>query len=244
VYLTTTFEPEVGGTVRQIGNQARELAASGYDATVLTARSRAALQRSEERDGILVHRFASIPGPAGQALLILQWSWWLLLNRRRVAVVQAVMHPEFLCCAAFAGLLARSTMLWVTDGDAERNLAPNRHPVGLLIRAARRRLVKAVPNIVLTPAMREEVSPYATAAPIVIPVPVDCGHFRAPTEAERQDARERLQLDDDEVALLYVGHVEPRKGLHNLLQALGSISGARVRLFVVALPGRPNTSRT
>jgi glycosyltransferase involved in cell wall biosynthesis len=242
VYLISTFEPEIGGTVTQIARQARELIARGYSATVLTVRSRDELAYQEERGGIRILRFGNSGGRAGELRAMTQWGRWLARHRDTVSIVQAVMHPEYLWCAEAAGLGSRALMLWVTRGDADSTLGRADTPPGRLIAIARRAAVRRASHVVLTPVMRAEVARYTSNTPVVIPVSVDGAHFGVATSSERADARARLGLVDGDVMLLFTGHVEPRKGLHHLVEALASIPRQDIRLCVVGGASAQNES--
>jgi glycosyltransferase involved in cell wall biosynthesis len=241
VYLTSTFEPELGGTVRQSANQARALRNRGYEVTILTRRTRPDLPTKEQRGGLQIRRFGGRPGRLGEFLAMLGWAGWLLRRRRRVAAVQVVMHPEFLLSAVAAGLLTRASMLWVGRGDADMTLSGAGGRVFRLLRFARRVVVKRAHNIVLTPQMATEVARYSAAEAAVIPVPVDSEHFRPPTRSERERARYRLGLSEADTLLLYTGHLEPHKGLHNLLDALSVTSLDTYKLCVVGGARKPRT---
>ena len=182
VYLTSTFEPEIGGTVTQTSKQARELVARGYAVTVLTVRSRDELARQEQRGGVRILRFGHWQGRAGELRAMMQWGRWLARHRDNISIVQAVMHPEYLWCAAAAGLGSRAVMLWVTRGDADSTLGQADTLPGRLMAIARRAAVRRASHVVLTPVMRTEVARYTTNKPVVIPVSVDsdplwCRHF-------------------------------------------------------------------
>lgn len=63
---------------------------------------------------------------------------------------------------------------------------------------------------------------FGTVAPTtwVIPNGVDLDLYRPPTESEWREARNRLGLQDDVNAVLFVGHEFGRKGLSSLIEAL------------------------
>ncbi len=242
VYLISTFEPEIGGTVSQASSHARELIARGYTVTVLTMMSRDGLSHQEQRCGIEILRFGNFRGRAGQLRAMIQWSRWLRRHREAISAVQVVMHPEYLWCARAAGLSSRAVMLWVTRGDADKTLARAGTLPARVIAAARRVAVRRGSHVVLTPVMRAEVKRYTTNDPVVIPVSVDGAHFGLATPSERADARSRLGLLDTDVLLLFTGHIDPRKGLHHLIEALASIPRRDVRLCVVGGPSVHNES--
>lgn len=116
VYLTSTFEPDIGGTVRQVAGQARALAARGYRITVLTKKTKPHAASTEQLDGINVVRLNYRPGRAGDLLYLLASGLWLCKHRQRIDMVQAVLHPEFLLPTLPAGLLNRTALLWVGRG--------------------------------------------------------------------------------------------------------------------------------
>ncbi len=70
----------------------------------------------------------------------------------------------------------------------------------------------------------------------VIPNGVDGERFRPPTDAERQAAREALNLDDEHRVALFVGYEFERKGLEHAIAAL--VDATTVLLLAVGGYGR------
>jgi glycosyltransferase involved in cell wall biosynthesis len=85
--------------------------------------------------------------------------------------------------------------------------------------------------------MRTELTTLEISEVVIIPVPVDTTRFRRPTELEKRDARARLELVSESV-ILFVGHLQERKGIDLLLRALRNLrnSGRNACLVVVGGP--------
>jgi D-inositol-3-phosphate glycosyltransferase len=115
--------------------------------------------------------------------------------------------------------------------------------------AIERRLLHTVDAVVAaTPIDREHMLSSYAAPPdriAVIPPGVDLRSFRPLAPAERNTARARLGLPPDAHLLLWVGRVEPLKGLDSLIEALALLVARRpalreqVRLLLVG--GEPET---
>jgi len=82
--------------------------------------------------------------------------------------------------------------------------------------------------------MASELEQRGIAVDAIIPVPTDSSRFRPASARERSDARARLAVTAD-VTIVFTGHLEPRKGVDQLLRAFASIveGGASVHLLVV-----------
>jgi glycosyltransferase involved in cell wall biosynthesis len=240
VFLVSTFEPAVGGTVRQTANQARALRRRGFDVTVLTRRHDDELPATEERDGVRVVRVGPRGlGAAGKLWALCRWAGFLRRRRGELVAVQAVMHPDFLLSAALAGVWKRAALLWVTDGDAQlalRGRTRARRPLAALRRFA----VRRVANVVLTPGMADELRGFGVSEPRVIPVPVDLDRFRPAEPDHRRRAREALGVDERQVVVAFSGHIEPRKRLDRLIGAQASLVRAGRELHLLIVGGDPN----
>jgi glycosyltransferase involved in cell wall biosynthesis len=217
VFAVPDFEPAVGGTTRQVGLQARELAARGYDVAVVTRRRSRGWARHERLAGIDVYRF----GPPGRSraadlLALTDVGAWLARRRGSISALVSVMWPDLQTAAAAAGLLDRAVTVWAIEGEAAAAVGGS---VPGLSRF-RRRLLARSGHVVLTPAIAAELAASLPGSPAsVIPVPVDSRHFRPPSGAERASARERLGLTATAFVAVYVGHLEARKAVDKLVDA-------------------------
>jgi glycosyltransferase involved in cell wall biosynthesis len=239
VFVVPDYEPTLGGTTRQTRNQARELHARGYDVLVLTQRLQAHWPRSEVRDGIRLRRL----GPSGRTslrmkLLVLAVAWWLRRHRDEIAVVNAIMYPDFVVSAALAGLAERTVMCWAGLGDATDTLGRSgalRAP----LRAIRRRALMRGAQVALTPALADELDGLGLSRDVnVIPTPVDIEAFQPPPGEQREQARRDLGVRDDELVIAYTGHLRALKRVERLVEAFRLLveSGRPARLLLVGSP--------
>ena len=223
VVVVPDFEPATGGTVRQVGNQARAVAARGRPVTVLTRRLHASWPRRELRDGIEVVRVG--PGGRGrlpEKLSVVAVAAWLYRTRRHIGVVHVVMYADFALSAWAAGLGASTVVTWAARGDATDVVGPAATLAHRLQRALRRRVLARCRHVALTPTIARELAELGLASTVeVIPVPVDGSWFRPPSGAERRHARRRLGLAADELVVVYTGHLRALKCVDHLVEAFG-----------------------
>lgn len=229
VFAVPDFEPAVGGTTRQVGLQARAFAARGHEVVVVTRRRKRSWPRQERLEGLDVHRV----GPPGrgrlqEALALLALGGWLRRRRRRIGTVATVMWPDAQAAAFAGGVLPRTVTVWAIRGEAEAALAEGHSVTRRLVSRLRRRLLRRTPHVVLTSSMAAELTANGAGAPVVIPVPVDCRHFRPPSAEERAEARRALGIEPTSFVAVYVGHLEVRKAVDRLVEAL--------RLLVATVP--------
>jgi glycosyltransferase involved in cell wall biosynthesis len=67
---------------------------------------------------------------------------------------------------------------------------------------------------------------------------VDLDRYTPPSDTERQAARERLGIEDDEYLIVYIGRIDAVKGIDTLINATNRLveQGLRVRLVVAGRP--------
>lgn len=237
VFVTPDFEPTAGGTTSQIAAQARALRARGHDVVVLTQRLERGWPRAEVRGGLSVRRF----GPSGRGslamkALLLRVAWWLRRRRHRITAVHVIMYPDFALAARLAGLGKRTVMVWAGLGDATDTLGRIPDLLRRVLRGARRRALARVSHVALTPALSAELALHGlTRAVSIVPTAVDTVRFRPPTAEERATARRAIGIADDEVALVYTGHLRSLKRVDRIVDALARLvaGGHPVRLVVV-----------
>jgi glycosyltransferase involved in cell wall biosynthesis len=236
VFAVPDFAPAVGGTSSQVGLLGRALAARGHEVAVVTRRRNRSWPRRESRDGLLVRRFG-LPGYGRLAdkLSALAPVPWLLLRRGRIQVLVTVQWADSIFAAALAGLLPRTFVVWAARGDPTDALRPAGRPPRRAQAALRRRLAVRPLHVALSPAMREELVELGVPRVAIVPVPIDAAAFRPPSPAERAAARGKLGVENDELAICYLGHLRALKAVDRLVDAFAGLvaDGVPARLIVV-----------
>jgi glycosyltransferase involved in cell wall biosynthesis len=247
VFAVPDFEPAVGGTVRHAGLLARELGRRGSNVVVVTRRRNSADRGVEQIGGLCVVRIGpSGTGLVGESLALASLALWLRRRRRAIAIVQTLMWPDASAAAAFAGLLPRTVVMWAIRGEITRAVQERRGLArGLLVRARRRQLGRCV-HAALTPTMHTEI--IETGLPVesvVIPVPVDVAAFLPATPTERARVRAKLGISREAFVLLYVGHLERRKAVEQLVEAFSELAAAGPEACLLLVGGgRPGLENT
>lgn len=235
VFAVPDFEPAVGGTTRQTGLQARELAARGHRVAVVAHRTDGRWAKREARDGLTVYRIGRAGRGRLSEKLALGMLWlWLARRRGRIDILQTVMWANGALAATAAGLREHTAVLWAIDGevaDATDLGRPGLGPLSRLLRRARHKALTSCEHVVLTPKMLEELSAHGLSGR-VIPVPVDGKNFRPPNEEERSEARRQLEIEPTELVVLTLGHLQARKRIDRLIDAFARIEQP-ARLVIV-----------
>lgn len=186
--------------------------------------------RCQSIDGITVYRIG-VPGRGIVAKLIaLCANWWWLFNRRsNVSLASAMLDPDFAMIARLAGI-PDVTMTWVTTGDPRRFLTGALGPL-------RRVLLRGVRHVVLTTKMQRELGAVGFPNATVIPVPVDPVRFPIRDDQGKLRARDALMVQGQHI-ILFVGHLQHRKGIDLLLEAFALLPDPSrdLRLFIVGAP--------
>ena len=247
VFAVPDFEPTLGGTTRQTGNEARALLRLGYDVAILTQRLDPKWPRSERTEGLRVRRLR----PSGRSALlmkgfVLSTAWWLRRHRREIKAVHVLMYPDLAIASVLAGLGDRTVMSWAGLGDATDAVTPSGSALRRALGAGRRRMLSRIAHIALTPAIADELGRIGLGRDVtVVPTPVDTTRFRPPSEQERTAARSALHLDGDELAVVYTGHLRALKRLDALIDAFALLvaDGRHARLLMVG-GSRPDLQDT
>jgi glycosyltransferase involved in cell wall biosynthesis len=185
-------------------------------------------------EGIYVRRIA-LPGRGrlAKALdLVLAWLW-LARRRRSLDAVSVMMDADFALAACAAGLGRSTVVTWVTRGDATRLLGGRAGGV-------RRRLLRGCGQVVLTPRMEDELHELGVPEVSIIPVPVNTSRFRPPSALEKADAVRDLKINGGTI-VLFVGHLQERKGVDLLIQAFGQVVDAGIDAHLVIVGGPVQT---
>ena len=236
VFAVPDFEPTIGGTTRQSRNQAEALAARGGTVTIVTQRLDRTWPRREHSGSVTVRRLGPMHrNRTAMKFLVVRLAWWLRRHRRSIDVVQVIMYPDFVLSAWLAGVSDRTAMCWAGLGDATDVLAPTGRPARALVRAFRRRVMRKVTHVALTPALRDELTAMGIDKVAVIPTPVDLAAFHPPDPDERRAARARLGIADGQLAVVYTGHLRALKRVDRLVDAIALRvrAGVDARLFLV-----------
>src|SRR5262249_45653469 len=236
VFVVPDFVPTLGGTTRQTQNQARELAARGYDVVIVTQRVEPQWPRAEIVDGIRVRRVGlSSRTRLRMKLLVLSVALWLRRRRNDIAAVNVIMYPDFVVSAALAGVADRTVMCWAGLGDATDTIG-GASTVRAPLRSVRRRALSQAAQVALTPALRHELDDLGIGHDVtVIPTPVDVNEFRPATPSERTEARDALRIDETDFVIAYTGHLRGLKRVERLAEAFALLvtSGRPARLLLV-----------
>ena len=237
VLAVPDYLPSLGGTTRQARNQAFGVRDVGRRAIVVTQRIDRRWPARQRVDRIEVVRL----GPSSRHRVAMKWfvaraALWMRRHRHEIDVVNAVMYPDLAVSASLAGLGKTAVVCWAGLGDATDTLGPGRGPIHRLLVALRRRLLRSVTHVALTPAIRDELASVGVHGRVhVIPTPIDLDRFAPSEPAARERARHDLGLNADDVAILYVGQLRALKRVDQLIEAFAQVRRQRsaVRLFLV-----------
>jgi glycosyltransferase involved in cell wall biosynthesis len=220
----------VGGAERSLVEEAEALSARGHEFVVAYRVADSFVPRYEAIGATLVPTTFTM-------------SRWhplrSLLGMARAVRPLCTTQPDAVYCNF---LYTLPLCLWVARRLSIPIVAAIREP---LVGGLRRRLYRRLLHRVTTVAFMSEQqrSDYERAEMVppgasVIRNGIDTRHFRPPSVAERDAARRTLALGPEAVAVLYLGRLDPTKGIDTLLEALTRIDDARV-VGLIAGHGSP-----
>ena len=243
VLAVPDFLPTLGGTSRQAANLARALGARGFEVIVLTQHIDPSWPQTEMIDGIRVVRL----GPSARTGIamkrfVINVAVWTLARRGSITIFHAIMYPDLAVASTAVGLGNVTVHTWAGLGDATDTLSQGA-PSWLkrALAALRRRALRPVHHIVLTPAIEQELFDVGCHNNIsVIPTPVDTTRFTPPAPEQRAAARRALGVGPDTIVFVFAGHLRQLKRVDALIDAFKLVvdqlqaesASARVRLFI------------
>lgn len=225
VFVVPDFEPLAGGTTRQAGYQARELISQGHEVVLVTRRRTKSMAKNEVLTGLPVVRIG-LGGWSGVAekLALLELAWWLRRRRSQVDVVQVLMQGDVATSARLAGVARRTWITWAGLGDATDLLRrPERPGPRRAQWAFRRGALRMCRHIALSQPLVDELRRGGLDVAAEIPVPIDLETFRPPSPGERAAARAAAGLVDDELVVVFVGHLRRLKAVDRLVTAFAAL---------------------
>ena len=222
--LIPGFYPGIAGAERQAQALSKALIANGWRVNVLTRRHTGYahlgdLPAKDEVDGIPLTRLYSRGAAKVRAVLYVINALWYLLRRGRRGIYHAhdIGSVGWLAVAA-RYLLGGRCLVKLRGGYSyyQRRFSAGfgRWQFSALLRLVDRVIVV---NSEVERLVRDlGIPPHRVAR---IPNSTDTGSFRPASAAERLMARERLGLSPEQRVCLYVGRLEPIKGVDVLLRA-------------------------
>ncbi len=223
--VSTYFHPIVGGAERQAFALAKQLLKEGHSVTVATCRF-PHLQARETVEGIHIHR---IIRPVSRGVLyggsyLTSLGTYLWMRRRDYDLIHVhLLFLDALAAGVIGGALKKPIVVKAACGGDFGDVARlERVGHAALWRAGFQRINRVVAT---SGQVVEELVGYGMPQERIIQIPnsVDVERYR-PSE-DRERAKRSLGLVGDVV--VFVGRLDPQKGLGTLLDAWGSVVAAR-----------------
>lgn len=213
---------DYSGEAIQLRALGPRLQAAGVEVRVLTSHV-ARRDAEDEVDGVRVIRLAAPAGLRRSARFAQRMPMWLLRHRREWDIVH--IHStarSALAALAATRILGKKSMLKFTlMGSDDAITVRESRLSGIKMRLLRLADAYAAPSTALAESVWAAGLPAERVARI--PNGVDLSKFAPPTEDERARLREnlldRFQWPHDAVLALFVGGIEPRKGIGVLARA-------------------------
>jgi glycosyltransferase involved in cell wall biosynthesis len=244
--VTARFHPAIGGSEFQVRRMAKELRATGRAVHVLTRRHwnepHPPLAPTDFVDGVPVVRVASRgPGRLGSFLYVLSGLWYLLRHGRG-----GIYHAHDTGLAAWLAILAATlfrgrSVVKLRTGRLgyERRYAslPDRINLLAVLRLADRLIV-----------VNSEVRRYLEELGVdgrrvaFVPNGIDTDIFVPDPTTDKNAGRRRLGIDPEVSVILWVGRVDPVKGLDLLLRSWAGLPAAVRRGARLVLVGEGGES--
>jgi glycosyltransferase involved in cell wall biosynthesis len=252
--LTETFYPEIGGGETQARSLAEGLRRQGWNALVLTRRSRTGLNRYEVVNGVPVYRI--LPNGAGHgkkwglvlssfpALIRLRHQYDVVfVSGFRILGITAVMVSTLLgkTCILKADSLGEMSGEYFAAGLARLRLRPSLFVFRFFLSLRNRLLKQADAFVAISSVVADELAAQNVRASAIemIPNSVDTDRFCPVDPPGREALRRKLGLPLGHKIVIYTGRLVSYKGLPLLLRVWREIQRdhSDVRLLLVGSGG-------
>lgn len=230
---SSLFHPIVGGSERQAGLLASALVARGHEVEVVTQRV-AGLPRHEALDGVRVRRelLAVGRGPVFAAGYMASSVASMLRRRRRAQLIHVHhIYMDALAAALLGPALGVPVIAKAACGGSVGDMARlARVPLSRAVLRLTRRIDRLV---AISGQIADELLAHGYDARRIVRIPnaVDVGRFRPGGKRDAQ--RARLGLDGPTV--IFVGRLDPQKGLTCLLEAWRQLLAKRADAILLIL---------
>lgn len=215
--IVSLFYPWAGGAERQAQQLASHLVDKGFEVCVLTHRL-PGLKAYEDIVGVPVYRVLTL-GRGGLAAIsyVLSSLLWLLKYGKKYRIVHCHRAESPAIIGIFAKLLyGKKVVVKISGGDLD-----------LLRQSVRRRLLSSADVLVaLTGEMRARLinHGFSDAKISIIPNGVDTDLYTPPLYEMKRSLREKLALPMEHKLAIFVGRLNPVKGLDTLIYAWRRVS--------------------
>ena len=225
--IIPSFYPIVGGTQTQVKDLAKAFIGAGRLVRVLTRRNIYGrverLAGSEVVEGIPVTRvYSRGAGKTGAAIYLLGSLWQLLRHGRG-----GIYHAHDIGADAWVAVIASRlfggrVVIKLRTGVRGYELRLSSHLARWLFL---RQLRLADKIVVLSKEVERLVMDLGLSRQQVVLIPngVDTNYFRPPSSEEKATSRDRIDIAAGKTLALFVGRLDPAKGVDVLLRAWGQL---------------------
>jgi glycosyltransferase involved in cell wall biosynthesis len=233
--LSFEFHPRGGGTARQALTLSRALADDGLEVRVATARFRGYARRSKV-DGIPLDRLMWAPDRRGLRRLakvpyLTSLSSYLFRRRHLYDVVHCHMASfEVIPAVLISQRAGVPVLVKIAGSGPEGDIARLRagdEPWGVLGPPTARLLGHVRAIVAPSRRIERELREQGYTNGLYIPNGVDVQAFRPASDSERLEARHRLGLSPDGMAIGFLGRLHRDKGVDILIRAWAASALAR-----------------
>lgn len=236
--MSDWYYPRIGGIENHIEYMSEQLAACGNDVHILTCRYKDLQDRVAEHDAIKRQMGITIHRIKGHTIR----KWGVVVDPRISWIVNdAIKNEKFELIHAHS-IYSPTAMATAYVGKTLRNiptLATNHSIWGdwrmgdLLRRTLREEFTRLDALIAVSNAVKNDMERFCIDKPVfVIPSGVDCNRFYL-DDKKREKVRKLFGYKDDDIVIVAVGRLVPRKRMHELIQIMPYLIKHNAKLLIV-----------
>lgn len=242
VLISLKYPPVYSGYGRQLRSviNAFDYSDNKYKFILLTAYDSSQIESNENLE---VVSFGINPS-FGSSRLTYTFAWkiflWLHRNARRYALIHCIKAgPEAISANVIGKLKKKPVIIKVAQDELSDKELNTKNPVAKAVKLMRHALIKSADVfIAISAEIRDNLSRRVASKSEIATIPngVDTEKFKPVTYDRKKDLRQELSIPQDETVVLFVGAINRRKGVHDLLKAADTLSNETKARIILCGP--------
>lgn len=162
---------------------------------------------------------------------------WLHRNSKNYSVIHCIKAgPEAIAANAISKLKKKPLIIKVAQDELSDKELHTKNPVAKVVKLTRHTLIKSADVfIAISSEIKDNLTKRIASQSKIARIPngVDTDKFKPVAIHEKEELRQSLSISEDETVVLFVGAINRRKGVHDLLESSANLQlSSKARLIL------------
>lgn len=166
--------------------------------------------------------------------------WWLHRNAKHYSLIHCIKAgPEAISANLISKLKKKPLIVKVAQDELSDKELNTKNPVAKAVKLSRHALIKsATVFIAISSEIKDNLTKRISSESQIVTIPngVDTEKFKPVSESSQTKLRQELSIPEDEVVVLFVGAINKRKGVHDLLEAAAKVNASSKSRLILCGP--------